>query len=698
MNKISNLQIGLITVITIIITWFISWFLVRGVSFDEPLLGWSGDIPAALAWVKSYSNGTFAPFTLHFHPSLNAPYVANWNDFPGEDLTLAFPGLWVALFGLGFGMNLYLLCLHIANGLSFFFVARTLRYAQIYSAIGGLIFAFSPLMYFRSIAHLTVATVWHLPLMLLSLIWFWSPDKVALAPREGFILTAFTCVLSGFFNPYYACIYIFLLFIIWACQICNGDKAYRITTIFIWIVLATAFLTRINYFIFAWYEGVNPEALGRSLSTLISAGLTLPDLILSPAHNPFWPGLAFPVWGSYFRNIPDFMRGESQMSYIGIIPAAGLALLFGKSTLLIFKKQADNISEWFWLALSVFAFSITGGINYLLGALGFLMLRSNNRFSVFLLLIGLFYLCEILSRKEFKKRHLLIGVFAVFFMLWDQIPTSSTQLFYLQEGSILHTKSAKNVVGILGVRLPKDAMVFQLPVHPFPETAGYEKMGDYDLFLPYLYSNNLRFSYGSMKGREDSAWQARVAKLPINQMAQRLEAYGFSAILINRDAYPDEAVGIIKELTALGYQQLTSEENLIAFTLHPNSNPISPAPEWEILYGGDFSKPEVGEKYISHWIKGNQAIIEVKRPWYIKRTPGLEALSSKTLILNMMADANCNVSISRDGKEQQYVEIISGKESQLKLSPGLESATQYHIKTNCQSNSASLRILEPLIR
>lgn len=675
------------------------WTFVKGAGFSSPLPGWrSGDLPGALAWFKTYSSGTFAPFTLHFQDALNAPFTANWNDFPGEDLTLFFPALWVGIFGLSIGINFYMLFLHIACGLSFFYVARTLKYSTEWCVIGGFIFAFSPLLFFRGIAHLTVATVWHLPFIFLALIWLWTPEKTDLTPRQGWNISLVTCVLAGILNPYYACIFVFLLAIAWLSQIFSGNRNSQRTAILIWIVLFVGILVHLNYFIFRSMEGVNPEAVGRALSTLASVSLTLSDLILSPAHHPIWPGQAFPLGEWYFSNIPDFMRSESQLSYIGLIPALGLALLFSKSTLLIFKKQADKVSEWFWFALGIFAFSITGGINYLLGAFGFLMLRSNNRFSVFLLLIGLFYLCEILSRKQFNPKSYLFAAFVICFTLWDQVPSSQSQIAYLQETGLPHIVATQKSMAVLEERLSKGAMVFQLPVHAFPEAGEVHAMGDYDLFLPYLYSNNLRFSYGSMKGREDSAWQARVAKLPINQMAQRLEAYGFSAILINRDAYPDEAVGIIKELTALGYQQLTSEENLIAFALHPNSNPISPAPEWEILYGGDFSKPEVGEKYISHWIKGNQVIIEVKRPWYIKRTSGLEALSSKTLILNMLADANCNVSISRDGKEQQSVEIISGKESQLKLSPSLESATQFLIKTNCQSNSGSLRILEPLIR
>ena len=178
MNKTSNFQASLILTIMIVAGWLISWVLIKDASLGEPLFGWrSGDLPSALTWIKAYSKGIFTPFSLHFSEALNAPFAANWNDFPGEDLTLFFPALWVGIFGLSFGINFYMLFLHIACGLSFFYVARTLKYSTGWCVIGGFVFAFSPLLFFRGIAHLTVATVWHLPLILLTLIWLWTPEK-----------------------------------------------------------------------------------------------------------------------------------------------------------------------------------------------------------------------------------------------------------------------------------------------------------------------------------------------------------------------------------------------------------------------------------------------------------------------------------------------------------------------------------------
>jgi phosphoglycerol transferase len=59
----------------------------------------------------------------------------------------------------------------------------------------------------------------------------------------------------------------------------------------------------------------------------------------------------------------------------------------------------------------------------------------------------------------------------------------------------------------LQASLPVEAMIFQLPFVPFPESPKVGKMFDYDHARGYLHSEGLRWSYGAMQGRDDEAWQ-----------------------------------------------------------------------------------------------------------------------------------------------------------------------------------------------
>jgi phosphoglycerol transferase len=114
-------------------------------------------------------------------------------------------------------------------------------------------------------------------------------------------------------------------------------------------------------------------------------------------------------------------------------------------------------------------------------------------------------------------------------------------------------------------------MVFQMPVMEFPESPA-PGVPPYDHFRPYLYSKNLRYSFGSMKGRDREKWQPELqAKFfegaTVDQQAgmirvnpgnaraaiAELERLGFSAIYINRNGFPDRGKGIEEALLDMGY-------------------------------------------------------------------------------------------------------------------------------------------------
>jgi len=683
----------------IAIIWFAIWGQGSFSFLHSPLPTWrSGDLPLELAGYRAFVNGDMWPFLPRFVRNLNAPFSANWNDFIGQDMTYVIPGVFAYCFGFFEGLNLYLLAVHVLCGLIFYGVGRAFNYQRAYCFAGALIFAFAPLIFFRGLGHTTVSTIWHIPLMLFTITWITSPEKIHVSSKTAWYLSALSCILAGLFSSYYASLFILFLGFNWIVRLSIKDRSSQAISLLIWLILLVEIIERSNYFYFRFTEGINYEVLVRSLSTLASVSLTLPDLIFSPAHQVFITENFLPFSKQYYENIPPFFSSESQLAYIGLIPAFGLCLLVYQTSVLVIAKKVNQISTWFWYALGIFVFSITGGLNYLMGAFGFILLRSNNRFSILLMLIGLYYLCEVQSKKRVSPKTWIACLFIALFAIWDQVPTSHSQVSYLSEGTLESPQLVKRFTEQLERALPNKAMVFQLPVHVFPEGGMTEKMGDYDHVLPYLYSHSLHFSYGSMKGRMDSAWQARVGQLPLRQMIQKLEIYGFSALSINTDAYPDQAASLIKEMGALGYTRVAADGNLIAFALHPSAHPISPAPEWEIHYKETFLKPESSSQYISHWHKGGTAVIEVKRPWYIKRSPNMQNLLSESLDLQLEANSNCNIEIDSKGRDKQVIELKHNQITGLHLIPDELGITQFQMTSNCTLSPNAFRIIEPLVR
>ena len=100
--------------------------------------------------------------------------------------------------------------------------------------------------------------------------------------------------------------------------------------------------------------------------------------------------------------------------------------------------------------------------------------------------------------------------------------------------------------------LPPNAMVFQLPIMEFPE-APSPGVPPYDHFRPYLYSRQLRFSFGSMKGRPREQWQKELGQMPFEQAVARIKERGFAAIFINRNGFPDKGRQIEDKLVEMGY-------------------------------------------------------------------------------------------------------------------------------------------------
>ena len=100
--------------------------------------------------------------------------------------------------------------------------------------------------------------------------------------------------------------------------------------------------------------------------------------------------------------------------------------------------------------------------------------------------------------------------------------------------------------------LPAGAMVFQLPIMEFPE-APAPGVPSYDHFRPYLYSKQLRYSYGSMKGRPREQWQQDLGKVPLAKAVEQIKDRGFAAIYINRNGFPDKGKQVVDTLRGMGF-------------------------------------------------------------------------------------------------------------------------------------------------
>lgn len=607
----------LIVVLIISAAW--CWvYSIKSINDLQVPNAYAGDGVAVYALTKAFASGAIYPGLFKFVGTLNAPFSANWNDYPFEDF-IYFPAAVMSnIFGMSAGLWLYLLGSQLLAGLSFYVASRLLDLQKPISATSAVLFALSGVAFFRGITHLTVTMYWHLPLLLVTLLWCLDPTKVKLSPRQGMWLGMASGLLAGVYNPYYWCIFLFLLMLIFAGVLCRKEwpHAFRVAAIIAMTLLGFLALNA-DSILFSAFFGKG-HAISRNLFELVVHGLRLPDLA-NPRPGSRLHVLFDPIFSRYRLMYPDHLRGEAQYAYVGIVALSGLAMLAVSNTVLLAGRVYERVNNLYWIALGIFSFAVVGGINYLLGAFGFILLRSTNRYSILLMAIGLLYVSKLLSSIRNQNAIVFFAALILMLGLYDQLPTAVTSAAKIaNQDSMIEDQS---VADILEGSLVPGSMVFQLPVKAFPESLPIHKMGEYDHFRPWIWTRTLRFSYGTMKGRGDADWQDAFAYKPIEQSLEDLNRLGFSALLINRDAYEDRADELKSRITSLGYELIIEKDHYYGIRLNPADKPGLPEiNRYVVTYDHGFSGPELDGAIPFRWTDGD-ATMTINKPFLPPTSP-----------------------------------------------------------------------------
>jgi len=202
------------------------------------------------------------------------------------------------------------------------------------------------------------------------------------------------------------------------------------------------------------------------------------------------------------------------------------------------------------LTLAAVLLATVGGFGSLFNLFVSAEIRAYSRLSPFIAFFSLVAVGLVAQRwyGSTTRRSVLapIGLCLVFvFGIYDQ-SRAAAPLNFFQDQIRSEWRELSAFVEPLESQLPADAMVFQLPVVTFLNELGREQMLPFDHIKPYIVSNHLHWSYPAL---EDSVvvWQQHVGKLPPSQMVTALAQQHFSAIVIDRRGYSDNARGILEQ-------------------------------------------------------------------------------------------------------------------------------------------------------
>jgi hypothetical protein len=535
-----------------------------------------GDAWPTLAQLKAAADGRYAPLPSVVVPELGAPFEASWDGFMRQHkLQYVVAGGLVRGFGLMPAANILVVLAAALAAASFYVVCRYFRARPEWAAAGAVAFALSPYYFHRGLSQLALTFFWPVPLAVLVATWAFGRRGLVLRSRR-FAAAAAIAVTVGLHNIYYAGLFAQWLALAALVGAWRGRRlAAAGPPVALLVLLLTAVALDNANVVIAVFSGTPSTAMDRPYGNLERLALKPIELVLPITH----PGLA--PWGAlgtvYFRSA--LYRGEMGGAYLGLAGVVGLLCLAGAATASFVRRPKGFVPGAFLAVSFVLATSVVGGLNGILGTLGFVWFRATSRHSVWILALVLTWGVLAVSRSALARRRrlsVLAAAIAAALAVADQVPPRVRPEAIRQIAA--RVASDATFVRSLEATLPRGAMLFQLPVVAFPEGPRILRATDYEHLRPYLHSRHLRFSYGSDKGRAREAWQQRAESLEPEPLADVLERIGFAGLLVNRKGYGDGGETLRRRLAATGRQEAweSADRDFLFIRLRPARSPLSP--------------------------------------------------------------------------------------------------------------------------
>ena len=555
------------------------WHMSPGI----PITGYAGDADLNNAAVKDVlEHGWY-----QHNPDVGAPAgqtLYDFSAFSGDNLQV----LAIKLIGYGVGswgatLNVFFLLSFPLVALSALLCLRRLGLSRPSAAAAAILFTFLPYHFIRGLnGHLFLSAYYSVPLgcylalavLLHRPIFESAPASrhrlVALATSRTSLLTFAFCVVIGSCGVYYAAFTILLLLLAALLVRRRGAAVAGVAAAALIGVVALANLA--PNIVYRFQHGPNTQVAQRLAVESEQYATKLTDLVL-PLTGDRIPPLAHAkaYYAATAPAPPDF--GVS----LGLLGSIGLAVLF-IAALLAAVAAGRGVDRRLAAAgtLAIFGFVVitTGGISSLIGYFVSPQIRAWYRESIFLgflALLGVGIVLDALGRRLGARRMmptlLALAAIATAFGLFEQ----TTDAFIPQYAVVqAEWKSDTAYVAALERRLPKGAEILQLPYVAFPESGSVGSVGVYAQSHGYLHSDDLRWSWGAMKGRS-TEWEAAQVGKGVPPFVAAAAAIGFDGVEVDRGGYPQDSPRLEATLRQLlGVEPLVSaDERLVFFDLRP---------------------------------------------------------------------------------------------------------------------------------
>ena len=534
----------------------------KNFKLNIPLIYEGGDDMGVLVNAKQFTE-QFWNMTCN---RLGAPYTVQYYDFTASmmhNVGLAVMKLFAMITGNAAAtMNLEYLSIFFTAGVISYFVMRNININCWVSSFASSVFALSPYMLYRNVGHIVLTECYFVPLSILICLWIYERDDVLALDKNFFkrkinyVVLFFTFLIANngiAYYPFFTC-FIFMVTavskLIKTGKIKQGMRAVIATVMVCFFVILSLIPGRI----YTMINGANTIAVERS-------SFEESELYGLKIAQMFMPVNGHGIYTKYIDmyNETAFLVTENSSAYLGVIGMIGfIALLI---CLFLNKDNKTNkrlgyLSE---LNITMVLLGTIGGIGSMFAFFVTPLLRGYNRVSIFIeyaCILAIAILVDLLIKKIKDmncskialKRIAIYGTYVVFlvvciFSIWEGYPGFATPDYASIEEEYT---SDDEFVKSIESSVPAGSMIYQLPYHEYPEYGPVNDMWDYHLYVGFVHSDTLRWSYGSIKGRSEDAWNKSVSEMSYGNMVSYLKEQGFAGIYVDKRAYLDDEFAELK--------------------------------------------------------------------------------------------------------------------------------------------------------
>ena len=510
------------------------------------------------------------------------PFGSNHLDYPTSD-TGSY--LVIKLLGLIFNtaiaaQNLYYLLGFSLAAVAGYWVSRSIGITRPFSVVVAVLYAFTS-FHFGRIGHLFFTWYFVAPLFfyvgfrLFSEKLIFTNTQISLRTK---LLNAIALLVLASFGIYYT---FFGCLVIALCTVMSAtiNRSWRHVNeglLTLGLTILGVLLNVLPSLVHLFQQGQNREGVNRFASESELYALKITQLLLPRGDHRLDSFFEFASkYNGFFSNVTENISAS-----MGAVGSLGFLLLVAVSLIspFLYPKTIDTVplnktssaqlrfQVLAALALGLVLMGSMGGFSSLFAMLVSSSIRAWNRVSIFIAFISVVAFAmatDLLIQKCPKHTAMKIAgiglAFAILVLgILDQtVKPCHSCLLMNQELA----KSDKTFIQAIEQSVPKNSSIYQLPYMAYSDSGAVNNLGSYDQARGHLHSTNLKWSFGSMRGRTGDWFYRKLALLPVSEQVTVVSAMGFAGIYIDRRGFIDASAANEKKCAKYAASQVDRLKN-----------------------------------------------------------------------------------------------------------------------------------------